>query len=236
MTKYKIRTIIYLYFICIVNLYSQQAPLTPNTFPAPLYPRDGSPLLGNEQFVRLTNTLHISDDKNIFTFESNIGLVLFTLFFSLLFSLFGVNKLFILLMKFIFKLDKDFEENKFIKFFSLIFTTFLLLAFVLPKKTVINMREQKILQKNIIFQKGDDISFDMIKELQIIPKTICYDDEEKYLKECGDSYELNIVLNDDSRINITDHFNYDQISYEATYVANKLNIPLLDYKVIKREK
>jgi len=210
-------------------IYSQNAPSAPNIYPAAFYPKKGSPLLGNQEFVRLTHTLNISDDLNTFTFKSNIGLVVFLLFFATIFSIFIGHKILIWLIRVIFRLDEDFQHYKFIIIFSILLSILVSLVYMIPTVTIIDFNNKKVSQKNIIFSVGKSTSLDNIKELQIIPKNICYEEDDDYEKECGLSYEFNLVLYDDSRINITDHFKYNQIKNEAALLSNRLKKPLVDY-------
>jgi len=71
---------------------------------------------------------------------------------------------------------------------------------------------------------------DEIKALQILKDRACDIDPDLHFVErkCYDTYELNLVLNDNSRINIACHGDYAQIRDDATRLSKVLGKPVLD--------
>ena len=221
------KKLLFIFLIITSIIYSQNI----STIPAPLYPDSGSPLLGSMEFSRLTHTLHISNDQNKFIFSSNIKLILLLLFMATIFTLFTGRRIIIGIIIILFRLDKNLHENKFVIIFITILTIFISFCYMLPTTTIIDFNDGKVYQKNMLFLKGDSISIKSIKELQIIPKKICYEDYDDDTLVCGLSYEFNLLLYDNSRINITDHFEYFQIADEAIILSDRLKKPLQDYRI-----
>ncbi len=80
-------------------------------------------------------------------------------------------------------------------------------------------------------QKTDFTSLSLIKALQIIHK------ESRHNGQAYASYQLNLILQDASRVNILSHSNYQAIIEGAEVLAKKLTVPLWDgSEQINREK
>ena len=92
------------------------------------------------------------------------------------------------------------------------------------EKTVFDLNKR-------LFHKGDlTVSLDDINAFQILKDRACDTDPNSHFKtqQCYDTYELNIALKDDRRINIVCHGNYEQIRDDATRLSKVLGKPVLD--------
>ena len=73
-------------------------------------------------------------------------------------------------------------------------------------------------------------SFDEIKAIQLLNYKECWKQAEGGSKTCEDVYELNLVLNNNSRINLEKHKDYSTINKNASTLKKVLKKPIFSSK------
>ena len=66
------------------------------------------------------------------------------------------------------------------------------------------------------------IDLNRVKALQLITEKV------RSSKSRYNSYELNLILKDGSRVSVVDHGNYEQMLLDAEQLAKALHVPLWD--------
>jgi len=92
------------------------------------------------------------------------------------------------------------------------------------EKTVFDLNKR-------LFHKGNlTVSLDDINAFQILKDRACDTDPDSHFKtqQCYDTYELNIVLKNNCRINIVCHGNYAQILDDVKQLSKVLGKPILN--------
>lgn len=166
-----------------------------------------------------THTLKINN--NVYQFKLSIGSYLFSFVFT------GMGMLFVYIGFF-----SDGGIGFIPSFVGLIFTGVGIFIFYQFYSSVATFD----IYKNIFYKgskaqsnpNGTQIWFDDIVSLQIVSELITSRSKEGNVSTY-ESYELNLVLRDNSRINVVDHGNYKQLQKDALLVSRAINKPLNDY-------
>lgn len=173
-------------------------------------------------------THSLSKTSNGFAFKPSINGLAFALVFALtglgIFS-FGIYKIII---------GTTTSEYLFLLLFGAVFLAagiFILLLFLRPR--VFNKNSNyyyKGFRKNVNRENKNYVSLNRIIALQLIGETISSDNGSYK------SFELNLVLDDATRLNVVDHGNLKKLIIDTEILSNFLNVPIWHAESNKREK
>ncbi len=101
--------------------------------------------------------------------------------------------------------------------FALLFV-FVGVRYLLPKAVRFDER------RRLVRIARRDVPFSTIAGLQLLPEAISSTNRVTYT-----SWELNLVLKDGSRLNVTDHAKVDQLRAEAAQLSRLIDCPVWDH-------
>ncbi len=209
----------------LVELQKKQYTDLANRFDDPVARQTAwSPLVrGGSNFK--TKSLH-EISYNVLQYKPSMGMVLFSFIFIGIGLLVGI----VLFASFLSARDTEISGDTVLilpLLFSQIFTLagFLLLYF--SSRGAYFDRTKGYFYKGTFNRNSKDAAaFHDIKALQIIPERVRSSSSSGGSSSSYTSYEINIVKNDASRVNVVDHGNYSAIVSDAEKISRFLNVPV----------
>ena len=93
-------------------------------------------------------------------------------------------------------------------------------------KQIYPPRTDDSLKMDEVFQLDEIVGVQVLSELIKTHANNLINSDFRTTEHIYDSYEMNLVLKDSTRVNVVDHANLSTIKKEAIAIANRLNVPV----------